>query len=63
MPDVAGWSAAGWHEHRRRQHREFLALSFREKLAILEQMGEVAGFFAQRRATRGLRVATRRSER
>lgn len=57
MDSGADWSAAGWQESRRRQHREFLALPLREKLAIVEQLGEVAEFFAARRRARGLPVA------
>lgn len=56
MSDATDWSAASWEGHRRRQHQEFLALPFREKLAIIEQMGEVVAFFAERRRTRGLPV-------
>jgi hypothetical protein len=50
MPD--DWSSTSWEGNRLRQHREFLALPFREKLRRLEQMAEVAAFFAARRRAR-----------
>jgi hypothetical protein len=43
------------------QHQEFYALPLREKLAIIEQLGEVAAFFAERRGAR-LPVSSRRPE-
>jgi len=63
MADVTDWSAASWEEHRRRQHREFQALPLRDKLAIIEHLGDVAAFFAERRAARGLPVNLRRPDR
>ena len=62
MADVTDWSDASWEGHRRRQHRDFQALTFREKLAIIEQLGEVAAFFAERREARGLPVSARRAD-
>jgi hypothetical protein len=50
------WEDATWEGHRRRQHEEFRALPFREKLVIIEQLGETAAFFAARRRARGLAV-------
>lgn len=50
-------TGAGWETHRVRQHREFLALTLREKLTVLEQLAEVAEHFAARRRARGLPVA------
>lgn len=41
------WNEATWAGNRLRQHRELLSLSFREKLVILEQMGEVAARFGE----------------
>lgn len=61
MPEPGDWTAATWAENRLRQHREFLALPLREKLAVLEQLGEVAEFFATRRRARGLPVADLRA--
>jgi hypothetical protein len=49
MSDHADWNAASWEGSRRLQQREFLALSLREKLAVIEQLGEVAEFFGRRR--------------
>jgi hypothetical protein len=42
MPDEIDWSLTTWEGNRRRQHREFLALSFREKLQALENMAELS---------------------
>lgn len=62
MADASGWDAANWEGQRRQQHREFRALPLREKLEIIEQLGEVAAFFAERRKARGLPVTSRRPE-
>ncbi len=59
MADPSDWSAATWEGHRLRQLREFQALPLREKLEVIEQLGEVAEFFAMRRRARGLPVASR----
>ena len=56
MADPIDWNIASWTGHRRRQHQEFQALPLREKIAIIEQLGEVAAFFAERRKARGLPV-------
>jgi hypothetical protein len=40
------WSSTSWEGNRLRQHREYLALPFREKLRRLEQLAEVAAVFA-----------------
>lgn len=42
MPDEIDWSLTTFEGNRRRQHEKFHALSFREKLIRIEQMGEVA---------------------
>lgn len=42
MSDSDRWKEATWEGNRPRQHREIFALSFRERLRLLEQMGEVA---------------------
>ena len=47
MADPTDWDAASWEGHRRRQHRDFQALPLWEKLAVIEQLGEVAEFFAR----------------
>lgn len=52
MHDRADWSETSWDGNRLRQHKEFLALPFREKLRRLEQMAEVAAFLAARRQAR-----------
>jgi len=46
------WGATSWEGNRLRQNREYLALPFREKMRRLEQMAEVAEFFAARRRDR-----------
>ncbi len=56
VADPIDWGAANWEGHRRRQHEEFLALPLRDKLLIIEQLGEVAAFFLERRQARGLPV-------
>jgi len=58
MPDDAVWRLATWEGNRRRQHEEFRALPFREKIAIIEQLAEVTALFAARRRVRGLPVST-----
>ena len=59
MADSSDWSLATWEGNRLQQHRDFLALPFREKLRVLEHLGEVASFFAERRKARGLAVRER----
>ncbi len=57
--DDFDWSVATWEGNRRQQHLEFLRLPFRRKLEIIEQLGEVSMFFAERRRARGLPVDPR----
>ena len=52
--DDADWAATTFEGCRRRHHREFYALPFRQKLEILEQHAEVAAFFVAGRAARSL---------
>jgi len=59
MREQVDWNLATWEGNRRRQHQDFLALSFREKLRIIEQLGEVADVFAACRRARGLPVSDR----
>jgi hypothetical protein len=49
MPEEIDWSLTTFEGNRLRQQRDFLALPVRRKLEIIEQMGEVAAFFAARR--------------
>ena len=52
--DEIDWQVTTFAGNRRRQHQEFRALSFREKLAAIEDLGEVGAFFAARdREVRG----------
>ncbi len=53
MVDDIDWSLTTWEGNRRQQHVDFLRLPFRDKLEAIEHLGEVAGFFAARRATQG----------
>lgn len=46
------WSLTTWKGNRRQQHRDFVALPFREKLWIIEHLGEVATAFADSRRMR-----------
>jgi hypothetical protein len=48
MPDEIDWTLTTWEGNRRRQHEDFLALSFREKVALIEQLGEVSEFFRRK---------------
>ncbi len=57
MHDEVDWSLTTWEGNRRQNHRDFHALPFRRKLEIIEQLGEVATFFAERRRARGLAVS------
>lgn len=52
MPDEPDWSLATWDGNRRRQHREFFALPFRDKLRVIEELAEVAGIFRHRHLPR-----------
>lgn len=58
MPDDPIWRLGTWEGNRRRQHEEFRALPLRDKIAIIEQLGEVTALFAARRRVRGLPVST-----
>lgn len=42
------WSATTYEGNRLRQHEEFLALPFREKIRAIEGLGKVAAWFASR---------------
>lgn len=48
--DKIDWELTTWEGNRRRQMREFAALSFREKLQCLEDFAEIEAFFANRKA-------------
>jgi hypothetical protein len=45
VSDSTHWAEATFEGNRLRQHREFMALSFREKMIRVEQLGEVAALF------------------
>lgn len=45
------WRLATYAGNRRRQHREFNILPFRQKLALIEELGRIAEFFASRPAS------------
>jgi hypothetical protein len=42
VSDEIDWSVTTWDGNRLRQHREFLALPFREKMRWLEDLAQVA---------------------
>jgi hypothetical protein len=48
------WSVATWKGSRLQQHREFLALPFRRKLEVIEEMGALAEKMLNWRKARGL---------
>ena len=52
MADEIDWQLTTWEGNRRRQHEEFRRLSFREKLLVIEQLGEVSALFAAKRQER-----------
>lgn len=56
MTEAGDWTLATWEGSRRRQHQEFLALPFRDKLAVIEDLADLARFFAERRQARGSNV-------
>ena len=56
MADQPDWSLVTWRGNRRRQHQEFAALTFREKLLAVERLGEVTAFFARRAKARAAAV-------
>jgi len=47
--DKIDWELTTWEGNRRRQHLEFLALSFREKLQRLEDFAEIEEFFRRKK--------------
>ena len=51
MDDSIDWASTTWRENRRRQHQEFHALSFREKVKRPERMAEVAERLRRGRGT------------
>lgn len=53
LPDDIDWSLTTFEGNRRRQHQEFRALTFREKLAALEDMAEIVALFAGRKTAGG----------
>lgn len=52
MVDQPDWTLATWAGNRLSRHREFQALSFREKLRVVESLGEVTEFFRSRAQAR-----------
>jgi len=62
MADQIDWRLTTYEGNRRRQHEEFRALSFRDKLTIIEHMGDVVAYFQSRRAaaSRAKQSAARR---
>lgn len=54
MADGADWTVSTWEGSRRHQHGRFLALPFHEKVAAIEELAELAAYFAARRGVREL---------
>lgn len=52
MNDGNDWIGTTWEGLRHRQQREYADLPFREKVRRLEEMAEVAAFFAACRRAR-----------
>lgn len=52
----AAWLRPTWSANRTAQHKEFMALPFREKLLEIERMGDVVAVFEARRVELGLPV-------
>ena len=48
------WSLTTWKGSRLQQHREFLALPFRRKLEVIEEMNDYARAALEWRKSRGL---------
>jgi hypothetical protein len=59
MTEEIDWSLTTYAGNRRRQHADFHALSFREKLRRIEQMEAVADYFSARRPAQGKRKLMR----
>ena len=53
--DDIDWSSTTWEGNRLRQHREFYALPFREKMLRIEQLGEMTRFWLDRAQARHVR--------
>jgi hypothetical protein len=49
MTADSGWEAGTWEGSRKLQHKAFQALSFRDKLAAIEEMSEVAARVREQR--------------
>ena len=52
MSDRPDWTEATWEGRRLNQHREFLRLPLARKISIIEDLGEIVAFFAERRRAR-----------
>ena len=51
--EAVDWQGVTFEGNRRLQQEEFRALSFRDKLKVIEQLALVTEHFARRRAARG----------
>lgn len=52
-PEAVDWQGVTFEGNRRLQQEEFRALSFRDKLKVIEQLALVTEHFARRRTARG----------
>ncbi len=56
MAGEPDWTLAMWEGNRLARHRAFQALSFSEKVRVIEDLGEVTEFFAHRAKMRAAAV-------
>jgi hypothetical protein len=59
MAGEPDWTLATWEGNRLAQHRAFQALSFRDKVRAIENLGEVTEFFVHRAKVRAVFCAAR----
>jgi hypothetical protein len=52
VAEKTDWSLGTYEGNRQRQHEEFRALAFRQKLCVIEELGRVARYFAGRRGAK-----------
>lgn len=52
MTDDIDWYLTTWEGNRRRQHEAFRALPFREKLAVIEALGEMSSLLVAKHRAR-----------
>lgn len=58
MSDSVDWSVTTFEGNRLRQHQEFMRLTFREKLLVIERLCELTPLFESARRGRTARPQT-----